>query len=97
MHLRIGEAQAARGLVGHDLLFHLRDDQTFAGGTALMHARIRIRKELIIVLEDADLGRTQKYDSTIAVPEIAAAADLLLLHLTLILRSTKPLCPAARP
>src|SRR5262245_21117658 len=70
VHLAVGEVEPARGLVGHDALLHLGDDQAFAGRTALMQADIAVGVELALVLEHADLAVAHEDDAAIAVLDL---------------------------
>src|SRR5215475_2982194 len=70
MHLVVGEIEPARRLVGHDPLFHLGDDQAFAGRAALVQADIAVGVELAVVLEHADFAIADEDDAAVAVVDL---------------------------
>src|ERR1700736_6325832 len=70
VRLGVGEVEALGGLVGHDPLFDLGDDQPLAGGSALVQAVIAVGVELAAVLEHADLGIADEHDAAVAVLEL---------------------------
>src|SRR5712671_4929423 len=80
MTLAVGEIQPARRLVGQDALFDLGDDQTLAGGPALVNAKIAVGVELSVVPEHADLVIAEKNDAAVAVLELRSLADEFFRH-----------------
>src|SRR5262249_16348990 len=76
--LGVGKVKALRGLVGHDPLFHLGDDQALAGRAALVQAVIAVGVEFAAVLEHTDLGVADEHDAAIAVLELGCLANELL-------------------
>src|SRR5262245_51613364 len=80
VRLGVGEVEALRGLVGHDPLFDLGDDQALAGRAALMQAVIAVGVELAAVPEHADLGIAHEHDAAVAVLELGCLANELLGH-----------------
>src|SRR5215211_1596774 len=80
VHLAVGEVEPARGLVRHDPLFHLGNDQAFAGGPALMQADIAVGIELAVVPEHADLAISGEDDAALAIVDFRSLTDKLLGH-----------------
>src|SRR5262249_16468216 len=80
VRLGVGEVEALRGLVGHDPLFDLGDDQALAGRAALVQAVIAVGVELAAVPEHADLGTADEHDAAVAVLELGCLANELLGH-----------------
>src|SRR5215472_5356791 len=91
--LGVREVEALRGLVGHDALFDLGDDQPLAGRAALVQAVIAVGVEFAAVLEHADLGVAHEHDPAVAVLELRRLANELLGHGTQVL----PEATRARP
>src|SRR5262249_1725684 len=80
VHLAVGEIEPLRGLVRQQSLLDLRNRKTFAGGTALVEAKIAVGVELPFMPEHADLIVAGENDSAIAVLELAEFTDELLGH-----------------
>src|SRR5262249_40479502 len=89
VHLGFREIEPARGLVGQDPLFHLGDDQAFAGRAALVQADIAVGVELALVLEDPDLALPDEDDAAVAVADFRSLTDKFLGH-------SSPTLPVAR-
>src|SRR5262245_40540763 len=80
VRLGVGEVHALRGLVGHDPLFDLGDDQALAGRAALVEAVVAVGVKFAAVLEHADLGVADEYNAANAVLELGCLANDLFSH-----------------
>src|SRR5262249_56174989 len=80
MRFGVGEIETLGGLVRHDALFDLGDDQPLAGRAALMQAVIAVGVEFAAVLEYADLGIADEHDPAVAVLEFRRFANDLFPH-----------------
>src|SRR5689334_2155576 len=80
MRFGVRKVHPLRGLIRHDPLFDLGDDQPLAGRPALVQAVVAVGVELAAVLEHADLGVADEHDAAIPVPEFRCLSDKLFGH-----------------